>query len=285
MRGIQSQEVSVCLHKPSDPVVRRIIQVWVEERPELFDAYQSTHGALPEATVKSRRFFASFVATTENEFVFTGLFEREVGPVLKVADWLENGQRLEMLQLVEGHRRELPQVAEELANRTLFHLHRNDQFTDLERRLTCRDPGGRAYMRRAETTPLEILELSRVGRISPLMPDWRELQLSSAEVRQLPRDWAVTLRNWRGVYLLIDDTDGQRYVGSAYGNENLLGRWQQHVAGEHGITRELGQRNPVNFRFSILELLAPTAVVEDVIALENTWKLRIDTRRHGLNGN
>ncbi|MBY6166832.1 GIY-YIG nuclease family protein [Pseudooceanicola nitratireducens] len=285
LHDIPEQDVALCLHKPADPIVRRAVRVLAQERPDLFEAYQSTHAPQPEATVRARGFMASFIATSDGEVTFAGLFRREIGPILSLDDWLGDDVRREMLQRVDGHRSDLVQVALGLVGRALFALSRVDRFASLEKRLICHDPGGRAYMRLAETTPLEVLELSRVDRISPPMPEWTELSLSCEEIRQLPAEWAVALRNWRGIYLIVDERDGQRYVGSAYGQENLLGRWRNHVARDRGVTRDLQSRDPATFRFSVLELLAPTAVVEDVVARENSWKLRLDTRRHGFNGN
>jgi len=102
-------------------------------------------------------------------------------------------------------------------------------------------------------------------------------------LNRLPQNWAARLREWRGVYLITDETDGARYVGSAYGQENLLGRWQAHVARDRGVTRDLARRDPVNFRFSILERVSPDMAADEVIALEHDWMDRLHTRRYGLN--
>ena len=109
--------------------------------------------------------------------------------------------------------------------------------------------------------------------------------LTADEVRTLPRDWAARLREWRGVYLIIDQRDRMHYVGSAYGADNILTRWQAHVAGDKGVTKELALRDPAGFRFSILERTSPDLDKEAVIALEQSWKRRLDTLEHGLNRN
>ncbi|MCA1286516.1 GIY-YIG nuclease family protein [Salipiger bermudensis] len=285
LNEISEREVALCLHKPSDPVIRRTLAVLAEERADLFDAYQATHGELAEATVRSRRYFASFLSLIPGEATFLGLFEREIGPVLTEQDWLRDERLRDMNQRVDGHRATVEEKARQLAGRTFFNLHRLPVTSAFEKRLTCRDPGGRNYLRRADTTPLEVLEYAREGRVAPPMPQWRELALTRAELSTLPRDWEITLRAWRGVYLIVDEEDGARYVGSAYGLDNLLGRWRQHIAGDRGITVELSKRSPARFRFSILELVSPTAPDQDVIAAETTWKLRLDTLRFGLNEN
>lgn len=285
LHDIPERDVALCLHKPSDPITRRTLAVLVEERPDLFDAFQATHSELAEATIRNRRYFASFLSLLPGEATFLGLFEREVGPTLTEQDWLHDARLREMNERVEGHRSTVKEKARQLAGRTLFQLTPLAQTSTYEKRLICRDPGGRNYLRRADTTPLEVLEFSREGRVAPTMPNWRELTLTSAELSTLPRDWEFTLRAWRGVYLIVDEDDGARYVGSAYGLENLLGRWRQHVARDRGITVGLSKRSPASFRFSILELVSPTVPDQDVIAAETTWKLRLDTLRFGLNGN
>jgi len=103
------------------------------------------------------------------------------------------------------------------------------------------------------------------------------------KLNRLLQNWAARLREWRGVYLITDETDGARYVGSAHGQDNLLGRWQAHVARDRGITRELARWDPANFRFSILERVSPAMAADEVITLEHDWMNRLHTRRHGLN--
>jgi hypothetical protein len=94
------------------------------------------------------------------------------------------------------------------------------------------------------------------------------------------------LAEWRGVYLIFDEQDGRSYVGSAYGRDNLLGRWLTYARDGHGGNRELRERDPLGFRFTILERLAPDLPADEVIARENSWKARLHTRApFGLNAN
>ena len=118
------------------------------------------------------------------------------------------------------------------------------------------------------------------------MPDWRDLVLTWAELQAIPASWRHALGQWRGVYFIHDASDGRGYVGSAYGSENLLGRWLNYAATGHGDTKDLLKRTPGNFRFSILERVSPDLEPEDVIRLESRWKHRLHTRgRFGLNRN
>ncbi|GGG82471.1 hypothetical protein GCM10011415_35240 [Salipiger pallidus] len=285
LHALPEGEVALCLHKSNDPVRRKALAILAEERPDLFDAFQSTHAPGPEATLRARPYLASFLSAPDGDAIFLGMFSREAGPVLSLKEWQEDPLLCEMRERIDGHLAPAEQGVDRLVGRTRFDLNRLARFSDLEKRLICRDPGGRAYMRLAETTPLQVRELRRHAHVAPPMPDWTELSLTRSDITTLPRQWAATLRHWRGIYLIVDESDGQRYVGSAYGAENLLGRWQRHVAGDVGVPVELRPRDPSRFRFSILELMAPTALVEDVVACENSWKLRLDTRRNGLNEN
>jgi hypothetical protein len=169
--------------------------------------------------------------------------------------------------------------------RSIFDLQPLDTLSDLRGRLIVRRTPGRAYMRLAENNKLDVIKISRKAAFVPPAPDWHGFILTAPELRVLPHSWAARLREWRGVYLIVDSVDGARYVGSAYNETNLLGRWMAHVAGDTGVTAELAHRDPTNFRFSILELLAPSADKELVIALENRWKQTIGTRQWGLNRN
>ena len=94
------------------------------------------------------------------------------------------------------------------------------------------------------------------------------------------------LTQWRGIYYIFDISDRKGYVGSAYGEENLYGRWLNYTARGHGGNRLLRQRDPQNFQFSILQRVSPDMDARDLIQIENSWKERLHTREpYGLNDN
>ncbi|MDR3560587.1 MAG: GIY-YIG nuclease family protein [Negativicutes bacterium] len=105
------------------------------------------------------------------------------------------------------------------------------------------------------------------------------------------RQWKMMLSNIYGVYLILDNTDGQQYVGSAYGQEGLWGRWGTYVATKHGNNKnliELINREPErykNFQFSILSVLPNATLKDDVIRLEGIIKKKLGSRAFGLNDN
>ncbi len=130
------------------------------------------------------------------------------------------------------------------------------------------------------------------------MPSWRTahslrpcltgtaLVVTWAELSVMLSTWRDALSHWRGVYFIFDSDLGRGYVGSAYGEENLLGRWRHYGETGHGGNRPLKQRDPTNFVFSILQRVSPDMDPEEVIRLEATWKDRLHTRSPtGLNDN
>ena len=88
-------------------------------------------------------------------------------------------------------------------------------------------------------------------------------------------------------YLFIFDTiDRKGYVGSAYGESNLLGRWLNYAARGDGGNKLLRPRDPSTFRFTILERVSPDMNSTEIIQLENSWKRRLHTKSPlGLNEN
>jgi hypothetical protein len=117
------------------------------------------------------------------------------------------------------------------------------------------------------------------------MPDWKDLILTWHELQSLPASWRTSLAQWGGIYLIFDVARTAGYVGSAYGAENLLGRWQSYAKSGHGGNRELRDGDPANLRFSILQRTSPDMEAADIIALEANWKERLHSREFGLNRN
>jgi hypothetical protein len=90
----------------------------------------------------------------------------------------------------------------------------------------------------------------------------------------------------RGVYFIFDQVAKQGYVGSAYGDENIYGRWANYATSGDGGNKRLCEPAPDGFLFSILEVVSPAMEPTEVIKLEGNWKDRLHTRgAFGLNLN
>ena len=278
--GIDARRVALCLHKPGDARDRLTLMTLAEAQAPEFETYQSTHSRQAEATLKARDIMASFITRGDGSLGFVGLYRQ--------AGWQErNAAEFDAdpaMQAMFAHFADPSGFAPRgIETRAQFTLEPMRELAELRGRLIVTDPGARAYMRLAERTPLDIVAITALPDLAPPMPDWRALVIDTATLRALPRTWADTLRHWRGIYLIVDTQDGARYVGAAYGTENLLGRWRAHVAGDLGVTRDLSRRDPRGFHFSILEVLSPVAEIGEVTQLEQTWMDRLHTRLYGLN--
>ena len=278
--GMDPADVALCLHKPSAANDRMVLAMLAEEGSAHFESYQRTHSRKAEATLKARGIMASFLTRGDGTLGFIGLYRQAGWRERSAADFDADPAMQAMFACFEDRR---GFVDRGIDSRAQFTLEPLPDLAELRGRLIVTDPGARAYMRLTETTSLPVVEITRSPDLTPPMPDWRSLTLQAATIRALPRAWAETLRHWRGIYLITDTADGARYVGAAYGADNLLGRWRAHVAGELGVTRELSRRNPERFVFSVLELLSPAATIDEVTQIEQQWIRRLHTREHGLN--
>lgn len=281
--GVAPETVAVILHTPKEPALRRMLPWRAAQDAALFDAYQNNHKPREEATLRNRGWAASFVAVGEADMVFAGLFEIRGWERWLPARFIADPATCAIFEAAQGGTVEQWAWDTGEEGRLVFDLRLDQRLSELVGRLVVSRPGGRAYVRLAENLDLPIVEVARNSRLVPPPPEWRDLILSGPEMRALPHGWALRLAEWRGVYLIVDEADGARYGGSAYGAENLLGRWRAHVAGKAGVTAELRRRDPRNLRLSILERVSPDMPGEDVIRLEQTWMDRLHTRRFGLN--
>ena len=118
------------------------------------------------------------------------------------------------------------------------------------------------------------------------MPKWEDILLTWEQLSLLPTSWKLKLSEWPAIYYIFDTSDGKGYVGSAYGETNLLGRWLGYAAQGDGGNRLLRKREPKNFRFSILPCVSLGTDAAEIIRIESSWKERLHTRQpYGLNDN
>lgn len=282
--GFDLRDIAIMLHQPSVAGQRGALISLVNDAPDLFELYQDNHPKGPEATLKARKVAASFVVNDLGEARFVGLYRVNGWVHQSYAMLAADPLRVELALRIAGEGASQLD-ASETEGRAVFDLAPMTELASLKGRLVVPRPAGRAYVRLAENCPLPITRIEETARFIPPLPNWNALVLSAHAIRAIPNAWADKISQWRGVYHILDTSDGQRYVGSAYGEENLLGRWQTHVRKDRGVTAELSKRDPSTFVFSILELLAPSATIDEVVLVENAWKERLGTRVWGLNSN
>ena len=87
-------------------------------------------------------------------------------------------------------------------------------------------------------------------------------------------DWKAALENVKGVYVVIDKSNGKKYVGAAYGESGIWSRWSCYLNSGHGendalmelINKEGFEYAKENFILSLLEY-RPMKSVTRIISL------------------
>lgn len=118
--------------------------------------------------------------------------------------------------------------------------------------------------------------------------NWAEL---SSIVKNKPYDWKTALSAINGIYL-ITLRDGRQYIGSAYGENGIWGRWQSYAHTKDGGNKLMKDANVKSLgkfileaRFTLLEAIWQSETEKMVIERENYWKTALGSRIIGLNSN
>lgn len=264
--------------------MRAILPWLAEEEPELYNLYQSTHGPRVEASVKRAERIASFIGHEPRRALLVGLFDQAGAKRVTLRACAEHHGFQRLIAL--GMDRSEEVLDDEVL---LFDLRPSQLLSEWKGRLTVEWPGSdRAWYRWAdpERNRFPLVAIPSESALVRDMPEWEKLVLSWAQLQVLPASWRERLAQWRGVYLIHDLDDGRNYVGSAGGQDNLLGRWLNYAVSGHAGNALLRGRDPSGFRFSILQRLSPDLPIDQINAVENSWKERLHTRGpHGLNAN
>ena len=113
-----------------------------------------------------------------------------------------------------------------------------------------------------------------------------------AVVDQQVESWRSILSNVKGVYAIIDRSNGSIYVGSATGEDMIWQRWSSYANSGHGgnktlkqLIKDNGEDYPMNYQYTILEIADANAKKEDVLERESFWKEVLCSRSCGYNEN
>ena len=135
------------------------------------------------------------------------------------------------------------------------------------------------------------------NEIAEEFPGYENIDLSWSELKRMLKlkTWRTALENQKGVYLITDTATNKRYVGSAYGEDMILGRWSNYADNGHGGNLELKKLVAEkgldyvkeNFHYSILDIYKSTVDDETIIGRESWWKEILLTRNpsFGYNAN
>lgn len=280
--SIDPKTVLVMRHQPYEPQLRMLFPQIALELRDVYNEYQSTQGTRSESAMRNASYIASFVADGSSRALFIGIFKIEGFENISREVWLTKPGNQRLISYGMSQWRDDPR------NELLwFDLHLTEHYQNFFGRLSVDWPvPDRSWYRWADKNHFPIRAIYEENALEKPIIKWDDLLLGWNELNILSRKQRDSLSHWRGVYLITDESDRMAYVGSAYGAENLLGRWLNYAKSGHGGNKLLRVRNPSNFHFSILQILPHDMVPEDVIRIENSWKARLRTRSpYGLNEN
>jgi hypothetical protein len=277
---IDPKTVLIMRHRPTEPGLRKVLPWFAVERPEMFNAYQRAQtGKNTEIALSRATYLAAFLGNIPGIAHFVGLYRRGDYRQISRAEYWAIPENEEL----HTHGMSL---ASERNDALWFDLELLDTFSEWQGKLVLEWTGlERSWYRWADRNDFPIKAILDTSAFDQAMPPWNDLVLTWAELKTLPHHWTAALAEWRGIYLIFDENGGHGYVGSAYGGDNILGRWQNYAATGHGGNKLLKKRDPSSFLFSILQRVSPDMEPAEIIRLEASWKERLHTRTHGLNDN
>jgi hypothetical protein len=240
-------------HRPTEPELNKVFPWLAAERPDIFNAYQQTQGEKVEKAMQGAKYVASFIGHAPAKALFVGLYEIGASTLITNEQYRNHPAKIEIAAL--GH---TGFTEVERASLLWFDLVLTEFYASWKGKLIVGwPPPERSWWRRAHKNEISVLAVLEDSALDAAMPAWEQINLTWEQLSILPTRWKGALSQWRGIYYIFDTSDGKGYVGSAYGQDNLLGRWLNYAVAGHGGNRLLRPREPRNFRFTILQRVSP----------------------------
>ncbi len=170
-----------------------------------------------------------------------------------------------------------------------YEIEELNEYADYVGRLKIKiDPKvtrGRAFLLETYLEKMEVSEILREPYSGAVFPGYENINHDFNILEPIFKneliDWKTALENVKGVYVIMDKSNGKKYIGSAYGDAGIWSRWQCYLTGEgHGgnielvklIKKEGRERANKDFRLSLLEYRPMKADDSVIIERENYWK-------------
>lgn len=276
---LDPKKVMVMRHRPSEPDLRRALPWLAAEEPDVYNAYQRCHPPRVEAALARATDLVSLIGHDSGKALFVGIYRVDSWREMLGKEWRHLPANKRLIGFGDGGPRQDRRIQ-------LFNLVCTDHLASWKGRLVVNwPPPERSWWRWAGRNRILVDSIHEESVLVRGMPHWTELVLNWTQLQALPRSWQARMSQWRGIYIIVDRASGKSYVGSAYGDENILARWRTYAKTGHGGNVDLKGCDPTHFRFAVLERVSPDMPAADVIRLESTWKDRLATREVGLNRN
>lgn len=137
--------------------------------------------------------------------------------------------------------------------------------------------------------------------VSDEFPGYENVCKSYAELKRCLKksEWKTALSSVYGVYVITDTNNGEQYIGSAYGENGILGRWLVYLKDGYDKDseypnkklKELVKKNGIeyiaaNFQYTLIETFPRSESGKDkALMRESYWKQVLHTREFGYNDN
>jgi len=139
----------------------------------------------------------------------------------------------------------------------------------------------------------EILE--KPSMIEPF-PGYNSVNIGYEDLKTIIKTeeptWKNALSIMKGVYLIVDKSNGKQYVGSATGEDRIWSRWSSYINNGHGsnvglkdLIEDQGMEHATNFKFSILEIAGMNIAEDMIVQREQFWKEVLLSKEYGYNNN
>ncbi|MBV9063611.1 MAG: GIY-YIG nuclease family protein, partial [Alphaproteobacteria bacterium] len=249
LSNIDPAEVLVMRHRPTEPSLREQFFRIAMNEPHLFRAYQSSHFERAEKQLAQAQYLASFVGQSPGKATFIALSRNASSRSINLEEYWSIPENKELRAYgMKGFDGIRPSVL-------WFDLADTEFYPEWRGRLIVNwgEGGERSWSRWAIDNTFNIEAIRETIYVEEPVPDWREVMVRWNELKSLWPTWRAALSQWRGIYHILDESDGKGYVGSAYGTDNIVGRWTTYADGTgDGGNKKLRGRDPAKFVFSIL---------------------------------
>lgn len=143
---------------------------------------------------------------------------------------------------------------------------------------------------------LKLAEIKPEKLTVSAFPGFNDVLISHRVLKSIVRmgveSWKSILSNVKGVYAIIDRSNGKTYVGSATGEDMLWQRWTQYAQDGHGgnnmlkqLMKDNGPNYVMNYQYTILEIADSHTSDKDILKRESFWKNVLCSRKFGYNEN
>lgn len=267
--GIDPSEVRLLRHQPILPNRKHLLDLWHADA-QGFEDYQ----ALQERSKRAffdHRYWASFIGTWDGRTVFAGL-------------WAVEGYDPVDTDILVPLAGDVAQAG--TADR--YRVNRIAAFDIFAGRLFIDWGGGasgkRAWVQRADLQNKRISALLEQAIERPF-PGYLAFGEALSALGAIPHAWVQRLSEERGIYLLACPEAGWLYTGSATGVGGFWARWAEYRANGHGGNLGLKDVDTSKVNVAILQVAGSADSADDILAMEEVWKAKLQTRTFGRNRN